>query len=93
MDKTVRAVSLRFNVTEVRNGRGDLVGAVSPVAVPGVPAWAPLEPALTYVGWAHDWDADNPDGRYIPLCLGVNDDPEALIAEIEKRARDVQTVT
>lgn len=92
MDRTHRMVSLRLNVIEVRNGRGELVGAVSPIAVPGVPARAPLEPALEYVGWAHDWDNtdDDLEGRYIPLCLGVSEDPDTLLAEIEKRAREAQ---
>lgn len=92
MDKSVRVTSLVLNVTEVRNGRGDLVGAVSPVPVPGETPRGPLQPAFQYVGWAHDWnETDNPDHRYIPLSLGVSDDPGTLFAEIERRARDAQT--
>lgn len=77
-------------VTIVRNDLGDLVGAVMSVDVPGSPLHM-LMPIQHFVGWAHDWDAEE-DGlnqdAYMPVCLGVSDDPETLFAEIERRARE-----
>lgn len=78
--------------TEIRDSLGNLVGVVSPVPMPmdtPIMGDRPSDKAsLQFVGWAHDWDADNLEGKYIPLCLGVSDDPETLFAEIERRARE-----
>lgn len=90
MDVKDVSVSITYTLKEVRNDRGELVGAVVPVAVPGLPEEEPLVPGVKYLGWAHDWDADNPTGQYYPLCLGAADDRESLLAEIEKRAREAQ---
>lgn len=87
MEESNRSVSQQ--ATELRNGRGDLIGGIASVAIPGVMA-GPLKYEITYIGWAHDWDADNPNGDYIPICLGHNQDREDLLDEIELRARDAQ---
>jgi hypothetical protein len=84
------SLSVTYTLTEVRDDQGDLIGTVVPVAVPGLPDDEPLVPRYMYMGWAHDWDADNPTGQYSPLCLGVAHDEESLIAEIAERARDAQ---
>ncbi|RSN38632.1 hypothetical protein DMC64_41945 [Amycolatopsis sp. WAC 04197] len=41
-----------------------------------------------YVGLAHDWDGDS--DAYTPLCCEVSDDPELVVNEIERRARQAQ---
>jgi len=75
---------------EVRNDRGYLIGAVAPVAVPGLPPVSPFSPVVHFVGWAHDWEAINRNEGYVPVCLGVDEDYHTLVSEIEKRARDAQ---
>lgn len=90
MDVKDVSVSITYTLKEVRDDRGDLIGAVIPVAVPGLPDDEPLVPRFMYVGWAHDWEADNPTGGYYPLCLGAAHDDESLLAEIERRAREAQ---
>lgn len=82
--------NIALSITEVRDELGDLIGAVSPVAVPGLAPISPLTPVMHFVGWSHDWNADNPEGEYLPLCIGVSDDWNTLVSEIEKHARDAQ---
>lgn len=83
--------NITLGVTEVRDELDYLIGAVSPVAVPGLAPISPLAPVMHFVGWSHDWNADNPHGEYLPLCIGVSDEWNTLISEIEKRARDAQS--
>lgn len=69
---------------------GVLIGAVVPVPVPGQEQTDPFNPACQYVGWAHDWIADDPQVQYTPKLIGANDDPEILFDAIALRARQAQ---
>jgi hypothetical protein len=73
-------------VTEIRDDLGQLVGGLTLVPVPGSYLGV-FAHRMTYVGWAQDWEADNPEGHYLPVFLGQSEDPDELVAEIEKRAR------
>ena len=87
MQETHRSIAAR--VTEIRNYEGHLIGGVTSLPVPGVMA-GPLQFALTYAAWAHDWAADNPEGAYIPVFLAFGDDYEDLVDQIAQRARNAQ---
>lgn len=67
------------STTEYFGDDGAQIGALSAIRHGG---------RTVHVGFAHDWDGDS-EG-YDPLVIGVFDDPETGVAEIELRARQAQ---
>lgn len=61
---------------------GALIGAVMQIQMPGQ--------VQRFAADAHDWNGDS-GGEYDPISLGVFDDPDQALAEIERRAYEAQS--
>lgn len=75
------AVATSAETVTVRTDSGVRIGTVTGMQPYG-------SPSRLFVTQAHDWDGDYPDPnkRYDPITIGVFDDPEQALSEIETRA-------